>query len=431
MSPTAAPVPRAATILLAHGPGSPEVYVVRRAETLRFLGGFHAFPGGRVHPSDAALTGPPPCPPPAAGEGGGGGVAVQRVAAVRELFEEAGVLLARRADGSISDDAALAGPRRELLADSAAFPALLRRLGLTIRPTDLDYVGTLITPPFSAVRFDTAFFTAVAPPGQTPTVQVGELDAGEWLSADAALRVWEQGRSLLAPPTISLLETIRGRPIAELLRRARPLFEALAAGAPEVIYFSPQVQMAPLFCTGLPPTHYTNAFLVGHDPAYLIDPGPADPAEQQRLFTLLDARRATGARLAGVLLTHHHPDHVGAANAVAGRYGVPILAHPWTARRWRAACGWSGKSATAMPWTSARPRTAGRGGWRRSTRLATPPATSVSMRRLIASCLSATWPPRFPPWSSRRRKATLPSTWSRCGGCGSCRPGCCCRPTAR
>ncbi len=118
----------------------------------------------------------------------------------------------------------------------------------------------------------------------------------------------------------------------ELAQRARPVFNALAAGSPEVIYFSPQVQMIPLFCKGLPPTYYTNAFLVGHDPAYLIDPGPTDPAEQRRLFALLDARVSAGARLAGVLLTHHHPDHMGAADAIARRYGVPVIAHPWTAQ---------------------------------------------------------------------------------------------------
>jgi endoribonuclease LACTB2 len=309
-------VPLAATVLLARGPGSVEVFVVRRAETLRFMGGFQAFPGGRVCPVDGALTGVPR----------------QCVAAVRELFEEIGVLLARRADDSFPADADLAESRREVLANPKAFPALLDRLGLTIRPDDLTYVGSLVTPPFSSIRFDTAFFTADLPPGQVAVVQPGELDAGEWFSADAALRAWEQGTTLLSPPSVSLLETIRGRPVAELARNGKPLFDALGAGAPETIYFSPQVQMIPLFCKGLPPTYYTNAFLVGHNPAYLIDPGPTDLNEQSRLFTLLDARLNAGARLAGVLLTHHHPDHMGAAGAVARRYGVPVLAHPWTAR---------------------------------------------------------------------------------------------------
>ena len=313
-------IPRAATVLLARGPGSPEVFVVRRAEALRFLGGFHAFPGGRVLPSDAILA------------GSTDSVAVQRVSAVRELFEETGVLLARRPDGTFPADAELAGPRADLLAEPDAFPALLARLGLGVRPDDLTYVGTLITPPFSAVRFDAAFFTAVLPPGQTPTIQAGELDAGEWLSADAALGAWEAGLILVSPPTVSLLTAIRGRAVEEWPGRARPLFDALAAGAPEVIYFSPRVQMIPLFCHGLPPTYYTSAFLVGQDPAYLIDPGPTDADQQRRLFTLLGARIAAGARLAAVVLTHHHPDHVGAAAAVAGKYGVPILAHPWTAR---------------------------------------------------------------------------------------------------
>ncbi len=315
MSPPATAVPLAATVLLARGPGSPEGFLVRRAETLRFMGGFHAFPGGRALPTDG---------PDAA--------SAQRIAAVRELFEETGVLLARRPDGSFPSDGDLVEARAELLADGEAFPALLHRLGLAIHPSDLSHVGNLVTPPFSAIRFDTAFFTAVVPPRQTPVVQVGELDAGEWLTADAALRAWEEGRILISPPTVSLLTTIRGRPVEELARRALPLFDALAAGSPEAIYFSPHVQMMPLFCKGLPPTYYTNAFLVGRDPAYLIDPGPAEADEQRRLFTLLDARRDAGARLAAVLLTHHHPDHIGAAAAVARRYGAPVMAHPWTAR---------------------------------------------------------------------------------------------------
>ena len=151
---------------------------------------------------------------------------VEYVAAVRELFEETGVLLAQTPDASFPIDAELAEPRLELLANPESFAVLLHRLGVTIRPDDLTYVGRLVTPPFSSLRFDTAFFTADLPPGQVAFVQPGELDAGEWLSADAALRAWEQGRTLLSPPSVSLLETIRGRPI-KAGRSTKPLFDTL------------------------------------------------------------------------------------------------------------------------------------------------------------------------------------------------------------
>ena len=86
-------IAEAAGVLLTRGPGSPDIYVVRRNERLRAFGGFHAFPGGKVAPSDAALL--PDVPRGA-----------RIVAAVRELFEEIGVLLARRGDGSFPDSGA-------------------------------------------------------------------------------------------------------------------------------------------------------------------------------------------------------------------------------------------------------------------------------------------------------------------------------------
>jgi glyoxylase-like metal-dependent hydrolase (beta-lactamase superfamily II) len=91
--------------------------------------------------------------------------------------------------------------------------------------------------------------------------------------------------------------------------------------------------MLPLFSDGLPPSTHTNAYLVGTDLLYLIDPGASDPAEQQRLFAALDRRFAeTGRRLTAIVLTHQHRDHLGAATTCAARYKVPILGHPLTAR---------------------------------------------------------------------------------------------------
>jgi glyoxylase-like metal-dependent hydrolase (beta-lactamase superfamily II)/8-oxo-dGTP pyrophosphatase MutT (NUDIX family) len=314
-------VTEAASVLLARGPGSPEVYLVRRSEQLRFMGGFHAFPGGKVGPPDADLAQSLP------------GLSARHIAAVRELFEETGVLLARCPDGTfpISSDE-LAALRRELLADRLSFHNLLSRLALHIRPEDLTAAGSLVTPSFSPTRFDTVFFVATLPPEQVAEVWLGELASGEWISADACLCAWERGELLVSPPTVSLLETIRGRPVEELPANARPLFDSLTEGTIPPIWFNPGVRMLPLHCQGLPPSTHTNAYLVGTNAPYLIDPGPTDPAEQARLFDVLDAEERTGRRLAGIVLTHQHPDHIGAASECARRYGVPILAHALTAR---------------------------------------------------------------------------------------------------
>jgi glyoxylase-like metal-dependent hydrolase (beta-lactamase superfamily II)/8-oxo-dGTP pyrophosphatase MutT (NUDIX family) len=310
-------ITEAASVLLARGPGSPEVFVVRRAERLRFFGGFIAFPGGKVDLPDADLL---PASP-------------RRASAIRELFEEAGVLLARRSDGSFppdSDD--LHRLRRELLAGGISFAEILGRQGLSLHAGDLTPMGHLITPPFSAFRFDTAFFTADLPPGQRAEVWPGELDEGFWTPADALWECWTRFECLVSPPTLSILEALRGRPVAEAPARLAPLLAALDGGAIPPILFAPGVQMIPLRTIALPPSTHTNAYLVGRDPAYLIDPGPTAADEQQRLFDVLDGHRAAGGRFAAVVLSHHHPDHVGAANAVARRYGVPLWAHPLTAR---------------------------------------------------------------------------------------------------
>jgi glyoxylase-like metal-dependent hydrolase (beta-lactamase superfamily II) len=197
-------------------------------------------------------------------------------------------------------------------------------------------VATLVTPPFTSMRFDTTFYAAELPPGQRAEVWPGELDEGRWSTAEGLLREWAEGRCLVSPPTVSILEAVRGKPPREAAERLAPLLASLAAGDVVPIYFAPRVRLIPLKTVALPPGDHTNAFLVGSDPAYLIDPGPRDPAERQRLFSVLDAFQAEGGRLAAVVLTHHHPDHADAAAACCERYGVPAWAHPWTAAALRA-----------------------------------------------------------------------------------------------
>jgi glyoxylase-like metal-dependent hydrolase (beta-lactamase superfamily II)/8-oxo-dGTP pyrophosphatase MutT (NUDIX family) len=305
-------IAEAAGVLLAREPASPEVFLVRRAEHLRFFGGFWAFPGGRVNPDDTD----------------------RRTTAVRELFEETGVLLARRADGSFPTSSPdLDRLRGELCAERLSFAALLHQLGAAVRAEDLVPVGGITTPEFAALRYDTAFFVAHLPPGQEAVVWPGELAEGCWTTAVARLDAWTRGECFVSPPTLVMLEAVRDRAVDDAPARLGPLLQALAAGAMHPIFFAPLVQLLPLRTLALAPATHTNAYLVGRDPAYLLDPGPNEAAEQERLWDALEMQRRAGRHVAGVVLTHHHPDHIGAASASAERYGVPVWAHPLTAEK--------------------------------------------------------------------------------------------------
>jgi glyoxylase-like metal-dependent hydrolase (beta-lactamase superfamily II) len=161
----------------------------------------------------------------------------------------------------------------------------------------------------------------------------GELVQSEWLTPAEVLERWRRAALLLSPPTVMTLEAIAGRKVLQAPQRLAPVLSDLANGALHPIYFAPCVQMLPLRTPALPPITHTNAFLVGAGPRYLIDPGTDDAAEQARLFQVLDAHQAAGRPLSAVVLTHQHPDHIGAATVCAQRYQVPIWAHAITARK--------------------------------------------------------------------------------------------------
>lgn len=314
-------VAEAASVLLARGRNSPEVYLVRRSEQLRFFGGFWAFPGGKVDPADASL-------PVTAGNDD---LNPRRAAAARELFEETGVLLARRADGSYPAAAELASLRDEHAANRITFADVLACLGASLHTDDFALIGHVTTPAFQPIRFDTTFFVSVLPPEQEPHIIPGELDRGEWASAADMLDRWRRGHALVSPPTVMTLGAVEGRAVEEAPACLGSLLRRIDAGAIHPIYFAPDVQLIPLSTPNLPLSRHVNAYLVGRDPAYLIDPGTDDDAERRRLFDLLDERIADGARLAAVVLTHEHPDHIGSAAACSQRYGVPVWGHVLTA----------------------------------------------------------------------------------------------------
>ena len=312
-APPARPSDAAAVILWRPGPQGREVFWVRRGEGLRFAGGFYAFPGGRVDAGDALVPVP----------GRSGEEAALCAAAVREVFEETGVLLARGAERLGREG--LEEARRALLG-GAPFGDFLARQGLFLDPSLLAPAGRWITPPFLPVRFDARFFLARVPPGQEPVVWPGELSAGEFVPTRRALELWETGEALLHPPA--------WWGIVALDRAEPPGALALLREPPADIHieFQKGVVLQALRTPTLPPATHTNCWLVDvGEGVAVVDPGSPYPEEQERLLALLGALAREGRPAREVWLTHHHADHVGGAPRLAA-LGLPVRAHAETAR---------------------------------------------------------------------------------------------------
>ncbi|RLK14051.1 hypothetical protein DER29_5085 [Micromonospora sp. M71_S20] len=218
----------AATVLLLRPAGDDfEVYLIRRVAAMAF-GGMYAFPGGGVDPSDSQAhldwAGPTP-----AGWGERLGLtpeAAQAVvcAAAREVFEEAGVLLAgpdaQTVVGDVSGDDWEAD-RVALEQRRGGFADLLARRGLTLRSDLLLPWSRWITPEFEPRRFDTYFFVALLPEGQRTRDVSGEADHTLWVRPADALARAEAGELTMLPPTlVSLAQVAAGGDLPGVARAA-------------------------------------------------------------------------------------------------------------------------------------------------------------------------------------------------------------------
>ncbi len=233
----AAPVtPRdAATMVLARdGTTGIEIFMVRRNVRAAFAGGAYVFPGGTVTPEDrhpdlAALAAGRADADASTRLGMASGGLSLWVSAIRECFEEAGVLLARhRMTGSIvaftdpEVEARFHGYRRQIAAGTRSFRDVLRREDLLLDAGSVYYFSHWITPADSPRRYDTRFFVAAAPPGQRPLHDARETIAGLWIRPTEALERSRRESFVLVVPTRRNLEAIAGFPRADdLLEAAR------------------------------------------------------------------------------------------------------------------------------------------------------------------------------------------------------------------
>jgi 8-oxo-dGTP pyrophosphatase MutT (NUDIX family) len=205
---------QAATVMvLRDGTPGLEVYLLRRTRGMPFAGGMTAYPGGGVDPRDGdvqpAWAGPPPAQW-AAAFGCDERIARELVcAAVRETFEEAGVLLAGSADGTdvvpdvTGDD--WEAQRQALLTRELSLAELLTDRGLALRSDLLRPFAHWVTPPVEPRRYDTKFFAAALPVGQEARHVTGEADEAAWLTPAAALAEMSAGTRPMLPPTIHTL----------------------------------------------------------------------------------------------------------------------------------------------------------------------------------------------------------------------------------
>jgi 8-oxo-dGTP pyrophosphatase MutT (NUDIX family) len=194
---TGIPRPASTVVLMNH---LSKVYLTKRPQTMKFFGGYYVFPGGAVDEDDYIL-----------------GCRYQDlqiefdpaylVAAARELFEEVGVILCNEhpVRFQLNTDEEY---RRKLIAGELSFLQILQQENLTLSLKNLLYFGNLTTPKDKPIRFDTRFFLAHLPKGQTPKPDQNEIDEASWFSPQEALKVYRNGEILLGPPTILALETI-------------------------------------------------------------------------------------------------------------------------------------------------------------------------------------------------------------------------------
>ncbi|MCG2634980.1 MAG: NUDIX domain-containing protein [Gammaproteobacteria bacterium] len=226
MTHTAAqPVPSATLILARDGADGLEVLLLQRHAASRGMGGMFVFPGGVLEPADggSAITkfcsGPDDqaCSTPFGQTSGG---LAYRVAALRECFEEAGVLLSRVRSGELNlldaaSAARIAGYRDDLNAGSLQFAEFCRKERLVLPLDQLYDVSHWITPVAATRRFSTRFFAARMPAGQQVTHDGNEVTAQRWITPAAALAEYGRGDLPLMFPTIHHLRAISRHPVCD------------------------------------------------------------------------------------------------------------------------------------------------------------------------------------------------------------------------
>jgi glyoxylase-like metal-dependent hydrolase (beta-lactamase superfamily II)/8-oxo-dGTP pyrophosphatase MutT (NUDIX family) len=362
--------PAATLILLRDGADGLEVFMQQRTASAAFFGGAYVFPGGALDAEDnearlaqrvVGLT----------AEAADARLSLQQgalaywIAAIRECFEESGILLACDAAGAPAAPerlAAASADRDALNRSEIDFATLLERHGLMLPGSELVYFDHWITPPIRPRRFDTRFFIARAPHGQHGAHDNAETVASVWLSPREALARGERREIEIVFATgIVLNELARFASVDALLDHVRAKDHipsnrvAVAQGAKgrrhfahrdapyhEIHWSDPEetTQTTYDIVAGVPKKldRYvtrivapnpgkmtgpgTNSYLVGEDELAVIDPGPPIDSHVAAILA------AGQGRIRWILCTHTHRDHSPAARALQQATGARVIGYP-------------------------------------------------------------------------------------------------------
>ncbi|WP_216828650.1 NUDIX hydrolase [Alkalihalobacterium elongatum] len=217
---TVIPKPASTVVLMDH---LSRVYLTQRPKTMKFLGGYYVFPGGAVEPEDYIV---------------GSEYIINHnssetfsvahyVAAARELFEEVGIFLGTQKGGrpvnfTVEQEMEY---RRLLLEGKVSFLDILTREQCFLNLSHLQYFGYRLTPKGNPARFDTRFFLAKLPDGQSPKPDLHEVDDAFWVTPEEALALYEKGELPMVSPTVISLRTLvnhqQGEPLMMPERQRR------------------------------------------------------------------------------------------------------------------------------------------------------------------------------------------------------------------
>jgi 8-oxo-dGTP pyrophosphatase MutT (NUDIX family) len=245
------PVRPAATVMLVRdGDTGLEVFMLQRTLSAAFARGQYVFPGGKVDDADHGEAFEPVCDghddaTASARLGIGSGGLAWLVAAIRECFEEAGVLLARRGDdGEVVafDDPAVAArfneARHLVHAGERSLVDVCAEEGLILLTDRMHLVDHWVTPLGERRRFETRFFVAAAPPSQEPLHDDKETIASLWVRPADALEMWRAGDLQMFPPTVASLEFLLPHATVDDAMTA-----AEAVGVPQLV--TPRIVLGP------------------------------------------------------------------------------------------------------------------------------------------------------------------------------------------